>query len=56
MNTITDKTKAVPQKHRLSTIAAIIFLFGNVVGIGVFFKTGSIFNANDHNAGGTMIS
>jgi hypothetical protein len=45
-----------PIKGKFSTFAAIIFLFGNVVGIGVFFKTGSILNANDGNAYGTMIS
>jgi hypothetical protein len=56
MKTITNKTKAAPQKQRLSTIAAIIFLFGNVVGVGVFFKTGSIYGANDGSAYGTMIS
>jgi hypothetical protein len=56
MNPITDTIQNNPPKHRLSTIAAIIFLFGNVVGVGVFFKTGSIYGANDGSAYGTMIS
>ncbi|MCQ2748373.1 MAG: hypothetical protein MJ223_04155 [Mycoplasmoidaceae bacterium] len=40
----------------IGLVAAILFIIGNVVGIGIFFKNGTVFRLNDNNAIGVLIS
>jgi hypothetical protein len=49
-----NEQKQEPKK--LTLIAAIIIGLGNIVGIGIFFKNGSIFSFNNNNAFGSLMS
>lgn len=47
----TQKTAA-----KIGLFSSIITIFGGVVGLGIFFKNTSVFNLNQHNPYGTIIS
>ena len=41
---------------KMGLMAAIMTIFGNVVGIGIFFKNNGVFNKNNFNAYGVLLS
>ncbi|MCQ3908585.1 MAG: hypothetical protein MJ200_03435 [Mycoplasmoidaceae bacterium] len=41
---------------KIGLIGSISLIIATVVGVGVFFKNGSVFNNNHHNAIGVIIS
>ncbi|MCQ2956507.1 MAG: hypothetical protein MJ233_01200 [Mycoplasmoidaceae bacterium] len=41
---------------KIGLVGSISLIIATVVGVGVFFKNGSVFNNNHHNAIGVLIS
>ncbi len=41
---------------KIGLVAAILYIIGNVVGIGIFFKNGTVFRLNEGNALGVMLA
>ncbi|MCQ3914685.1 MAG: amino acid permease [Mycoplasmoidaceae bacterium] len=41
---------------KIGLIAAILYIIGNVVGIGIFFKNGTVFRLNEGNFAGVLLA
>jgi Na+(H+)/acetate symporter ActP len=40
----------------IGLVTAILYIIGNVVGVGIFFKNNTVFNLNNTNAIGILVS